>query len=154
MEGAGGSRSKAEQLTLSSYVKLLRAAESVSARAHRHLNREKLSFSQFGVLEALYHLGPLVQRDLATKLLKSARNITMVVDNLEKRGLVRRVRSETDRRFTHIHMTPEGRLLFEKVFPRHVAGILEEMRVLSPRELEELGEFCRRLGRQPERGDP
>ncbi|HSH71205.1 MAG TPA: MarR family transcriptional regulator, partial [Deferrisomatales bacterium] len=144
----------AEELTLSSYVKLLRAAESISARAHRHLTQEKLSFSQFGVLEALYHLGPLVQRDLATKLLKSARNITMVVDNLEKRGLVRRVRSETDRRFTHIHMTPEGRLLFEQVFPRHVAGILREMRVLSVRELEALGEFCRRLGRQPERGDP
>jgi MarR family 2-MHQ and catechol resistance regulon transcriptional repressor len=141
----------AEELILSTYIKLLRAAESVSVRAHRHLQREKLSFSQFGALEALYHLGPLVQRDLAEKLLKSSRNITMVVDNLEKRGLVRRVRGEADRRYTHIHMTPAGRQLFEQIFPGHVEGILAEMAELSERELEQLGEFCRRLGKPPGR---
>ena len=51
-----------------------------------------LTISQFGVLEALYHKGPLCQRDIAAKILKSTGNITMVIDNLEKRELVRRER--------------------------------------------------------------
>jgi MarR family 2-MHQ and catechol resistance regulon transcriptional repressor len=136
-----------ESKALDAYIKFLRSSESLVARTHRHLVREQLSFSQFGALEALYHLGPLCQRDLAVKLLKSARNITMVVDNLEKRGLVRRERNSDDRRFMHVHMTEEGRGLFEKIFPRHVMGIVEEMGVLSPEEQEQFGALCRRLGR-------
>lgn len=143
---------EAEARALGTYIKLLRAAESLAGRVHRHLNREHLSVTQFGALEALYHLGPLVQRELATKLLKSARNVTMVVDNLEKRGLVRRERDSADRRYSHVHMTEEGRRLFVKVFPRHVAGILKEMQALSEEELEELGRLCRKLGKKTAEG--
>ena len=74
---------------LDSYIKLMRASHSVTALIHRHLSEWKLTISQFGVLDALYHLGPLFQRDLAKKHLMSDANITMVVDNLEKRSLVR-----------------------------------------------------------------
>ena len=82
---------------LDAYIKLMRAAESISARIHRHLQEADLTVGQFAVLEALFHLGPLYQRDLCEKLLKSGGNITMVVDNLEKRGLVTRQRPEHNR---------------------------------------------------------
>ena len=87
-----------DKLVLSTYIKLVRAADSVNSRSHRHLSGPNLSFSQFAVLEALYHLGPLCQKDIAAKILKSPRNITMVVDNLEKRNLVKRERHTEDRR--------------------------------------------------------
>jgi MarR family 2-MHQ and catechol resistance regulon transcriptional repressor len=54
-----------EVRALSAFVKLVRAAESVSARIHRHLADTGLSVSQFGVLEAIYHLGPLSQSEIA-----------------------------------------------------------------------------------------
>ncbi len=76
-----------ETRALSTYVKLMRAAESITARIHRHLASVGLTLSQFAVLEALYHLGPLYQREIGQKLLKSSGNITMVIDNLEKRRL-------------------------------------------------------------------
>ena len=138
---------KTDKLVLSSYIKLVRAADSVVARSHRHLADANLSFSQFAVLEALYHLGPLCQKDLAAKILKSPRNITMVVDNLEKHELVRRERSTGDRRVLNVHLTDKGRDLFERVFPRHVEALKREMEVLAKDELEEIGRLCRMLGK-------
>nr|NIP73420.1 MarR family transcriptional regulator [Gammaproteobacteria bacterium]NIR98346.1 MarR family transcriptional regulator [Gammaproteobacteria bacterium]NIV21028.1 MarR family transcriptional regulator [Gammaproteobacteria bacterium] len=74
----------AEVAALDAYIKLARAAESVIARIHRR-TASGLTVSQFGVLEALYHLGPMHQRMIGAKLLKSGGNVTMVIDNLEKR---------------------------------------------------------------------
>jgi len=134
------------ELVLSSYIKLMRAADSITIRSHRHLTEAKLSFSQFAVLEALHHLGPLCQRDIATKILKSSRNITMVVDNLEKRKLVLRERDAADRRFLNVSLTAEGRDLFESIYPRHVKFLKGEMEILNHNELEELGRLCRIVG--------
>ncbi|MFH1139824.1 MAG: MarR family transcriptional regulator [Pseudomonadota bacterium] len=137
-----------DKLVLSSYIKLVRAADSVTARSHRHLAGVNLSFSQFAVLEALFHLGSLCQKDLAAKILKSPRNITMVVDNLEKRNLVRRERQVGDRRFFNVHLSEEGRRLFEDIFPRHIEFLRREMEILDQGELEELGRLCRTLGKK------
>ena len=142
---------EAEIPTLNVYIKFLRAADSVAARIHRDLSFERLSITQYGALEALHHLGPLWQRELATKLLKSARNITMVVDNLERRGLVRRERDSADRRYTYVHLTEEGRRVFERIFPSVKARIMEEMGILSEAEQQQLGEFCLRLGKRLEK---
>jgi MarR family 2-MHQ and catechol resistance regulon transcriptional repressor len=135
-----------ENLVLKAFIKLVRAAESVTVRSHRHLYEAKLSFGQFAVIEALYNLGPLCQKDLAQKILKTPRNITMIVDNLEKRGLVHRERDPGDRRFLNIHLTSDGKEIFAKVFPRHVKHLEQEMNILTTHELEELGRLCRILG--------
>lgn len=135
-----------EVRALDAYIKLVRAAESVGARLAPHLARAGLTVSQFGALEALYHLGPLCQRDLGKKILKSGGNITMVVDNLEKRGLVERERALDDRRYITIHLTKDGQKLIGKLFPRHAGMIREEMSVLSAAELDKLGRLCKRIG--------
>jgi len=137
-----------ERRALDTFIKLVRATESVNARLQAGLADGRVTGSQFGVLEALLHLGPLNQCDLGRKLLKSSGNMTMVVDNLEKRGLVRRVRDVEDRRYVTVHLTDEGRELIEAVFPRHAAGIAAEMSVLTAAEQEELGRLCRKLGLQ------
>ncbi len=138
--------SKDEVRALNAYVKLMRAAESVSARTHRHLTDVMLTVSQFGVLEALLHLGPLSQADLAQKILKSSGNITMVVDNLEKRGLVKRERRPEDRRYYTIRLTTGGAKLIGKTFPRHTEEIVKAMSALKKTEQESLGKLCRKLG--------
>ncbi len=135
-----------EVLALSTYVKLMRAGESITARIHKHLVSSGLTLSQFAVLEALYHLGPLYQREIGQKLLRSSGNITMVVDNLEKRGYVKRARIKEDRRFVMVRLTDEGSELISKVFPPHAAVIAREMSVLSTREQETLAQLCKKLG--------
>ena len=78
--------SNAERLALSTYLKLTRASEGLWNRLAPGLQRADLTPSQFGVLEALYHLGPMHQCDLGERILKSSGNMTLVIDNLEKRG--------------------------------------------------------------------
>jgi len=138
--------STAERLALSTYLKLTRASERLWNRLAPGLQREDLSPSQFGVLEALHHLGPMHQRDLGERILKSSGNMTLVIDNLEKRGLVRRERSTEDRRFIQVHLTPEGERLIRRVFPGHAAAITRELTVLTQEEQRTLGNLCRKLG--------
>lgn len=135
-----------EARALKAYVKLMRATESVTARAHRQLSTLGLTFSQFGVLEALYHLGPMSQSEIGQKILRSSGNMTMVIDNLEKRNLVRRERNRTDRRFYIIHLTAAGEKMISEIFPSHAAEIKRELDVLTPAEQQTLGRLCKKLG--------
>ena len=138
----------AEKRALNAFIKLVRAAQSVSGRVESRFSDIGLTVSQFGALESLYHLGPLNQKALAGKILKSTGNITMVVDNLEKRGLVERVRDEQDRRHYSVRITPKGTALIGSFFPGHVSRIVHEMSVLSKAELDELGRLSKKVGLQ------
>jgi MarR family transcriptional regulator, 2-MHQ and catechol-resistance regulon repressor len=137
-----------EVRALNAYIKLTRATASVGARLGHRLAAAGLTPTQLGVLEALLHLGPLPQRVLGQKLLTSGSNVTMVIDNLERRGLVRRQRGVDDRRQVTVHLTADGRRFIGKVFPDHVADIVEEFSVLTPAEQDELGRLAKRLGRR------
>jgi len=139
-----------EVRAMNAYIKLMRGAESVTSRLNALAAAAGVTLSQFGALEALFHLGPLCQRELGEKLLKSSGNITMVVDNLEKRRLVKRRRGGEDRRFVTVHLTDQGRRLITSIFPRHVSAIVKEMNSLTKREQQELGRLCRKLGRKGE----
>ena len=141
-----------ERRALDVFIKLMRAAESVADRTGRPVTAAGLTRSQFGVLETLYHLGPLMLSQIADKHIKSRNNFTVVVDNLEKQGLVRRERSGEDRRAVWVHLTDAGRERIEQVFPRHVRAVVEDMAVLTPQEQELLGALLRRLGKQEKTG--
>ncbi len=135
-----------EKQALNAFIKLTRAAESVGLRINAHLHDDTLTVSQFGVLEALYHLGPMQPGELGTKILKSSGNMTTVIDNLEKRRLVQRQRREDDRRCIDIHLTDAGRTLITQILPGHVRGVVETFGVLSPEEQAQLAMLCQKVG--------
>jgi MarR family 2-MHQ and catechol resistance regulon transcriptional repressor len=136
-----------EELALNTFIKLTRSAESLLSRLSHTGILGELTLSQFGVLESLYHLGPLCQMDLGAKLLRSGGNITLVIDNLEKAGLVRRERDAEDRRRVIVSLTRAGQERISQVFPRQLDAIVEEMSVLSAEEQETLGKLCKKLGK-------
>jgi len=138
--------SLAEERALSAYIKLARAANSAMAFARVGLEDAGLSLGQFAVLEALYHVGPLNLGELARRILTSSGNLTLVVDNLEKRGLVKRQQPGRDKRFVLATITPAGRRVIARIFPGHARRITEIMGRLSPEDQERLGELCRKLG--------
>jgi MarR family transcriptional regulator, 2-MHQ and catechol-resistance regulon repressor len=138
--------SRAQMRTLDTFIKLTRCTNSVLTRlAERHTIRD-LTYSQFAVLEALYHLGPMTQGEVSQKVLKSGSNMTTVIDNLERDGLVRRERDANDRRVIHVHLTEAGSSKMEAVLPGHIAALVEEFSVLSAGEQEMLGALCKKLG--------
>lgn len=133
-------------LALDTFIKLSRASESFDARLSRFSQLEDLTITQFAVLEALYHLGPLSQTELGAKLLKSGGNITLVIDNLQRHGYVERKRCSTDRRIVYVNLTDSGREKIARIFPRQAEAIAKLMSVLTEGEQRELGRLLRKLG--------
>jgi MarR family transcriptional regulator, 2-MHQ and catechol-resistance regulon repressor len=137
---------KKEIRALDTYIKLIRASDSVTSRINTSLSAVGLTESQFNVLDALYHLGSLSQRELGRKLLKSGGNITMVIDNLEKTGLVERRKVKEDRRQYKICLTRKGKERIGKIIPQQVKLILKEMKILNESEQIELQRLCKKIG--------
>jgi MarR family 2-MHQ and catechol resistance regulon transcriptional repressor len=138
--------SRVEIRTLNTYIKLTRCTNSLLVRLAERNTIGDLTYSQFAVLEALYHLGPMTAGEVSQKILKSGSNLTTVIDNLERDGLVRRERDVNDRRVIHLHLTGAGSSKLEEVFPGHVSALVEEFSVLSASEQEMLGALCKKLG--------
>jgi MarR family 2-MHQ and catechol resistance regulon transcriptional repressor len=118
-------------------------AREVSCR----ISEYGLTTPQFGVLEALYHLGPLSLGELAEKLLVTGGNITYVMDRLEDQGLVIRDRSGPDRRVVKACLTSKGRELIANVFPGHAEFIHGLVQGLEPEEQETLRALLKRWGK-------
>ena len=104
----------AEVRALDLLIKLSRSASALSDRLEEPLREQGFSASQFGLLEALLHLGPLEPCELGPKLLTSRPNVVLLVDQLERRGLVRRVPVAHDRRRILVELTAKGRRAIEE----------------------------------------
>jgi len=118
---------------------LQQSAMMTAKEVYSFLLPHKLSVSQFRTLEALYTHGPLSQIDIAGRIFKSTGNITVVIDNLEKRFLVRRLtRAENDRRYNKIELTPEGKQLVKKILPEQTRWIKQVMERIPKKDLEQL----------------
>ncbi len=135
------------------YVKLMRASRSVTSRVEPLVGAEGLTLTQLGVLEGILHKGPMTHRELGRRVLTSAGNMTDVVDKLEARGLVRRVRAATDRRQVWVELTDRGSSMIKELFPRHAEDIARAMGGLDLHELRQLGALLRKLGIAAAQGD-
>jgi MarR family 2-MHQ and catechol resistance regulon transcriptional repressor len=137
--------SKEQVLALNTFIKLVRCTNTVSANVHDHL-LGKLTVSQFGILEALYHLGPMAQKELAEKILKSAGNITTIINNLERNDLVIRGVNENDKRYCTVQLTKKGENVIKRIFPIHADIIVKRMARLRESEQQTLGRLLKKLG--------
>ncbi|MBN9502645.1 MAG: hypothetical protein BGO01_02210 [Armatimonadetes bacterium 55-13] len=138
-----------QDLPIAAYVKLIRSAEALHAEVSRGLASEGLTASQFSALKVLRLRGPLAQRDIANYLVKTGGNITVVVDNLEHRNLVVRIRDTEDRRIVFVKLTPEGEQIFDRVYGPHLDRIRGVMSALSDKSLNQLTELLEELYPSP-----
>jgi MarR family transcriptional regulator, 2-MHQ and catechol-resistance regulon repressor len=131
---------------LSLWVKLARAHDTFAKKTYEDIRSYGLTTPQFGVLECLGHLGPMTLGDLCKKQLVSGGNMTVVVDNLEKEGLVGRTPSKDDRRAILVRLTPKGKKLFDDTFTKHAAFVANLAGVLTEKEQGELASLLKKLG--------
>jgi MarR family transcriptional regulator, 2-MHQ and catechol-resistance regulon repressor len=133
---------------LNSYIKLIRSAESLSSKINLELGKYELTESQYGVLDALFHLGPMKHKEIGKKILKSGGNITMVINNLERRNLVQRKRGEQDKRQFIIHLTSKGKSKILETLPHIFKSIKKHFEILGKEEQRELQRLCKIVGMQ------
>jgi MarR family 2-MHQ and catechol resistance regulon transcriptional repressor len=136
---------KADQ-GLALWVKLARAHALMMKATDRDIHRYGLTQPQFAVVESLGHLGPMKINAIGAKMLVTGGNMTVVIDNLEKRGLVKRVRCAEDRRAIRIRLTEPGESLFKKIFPQHAEFVANALNVLTDKEIAELSALLKKFG--------
>jgi len=135
-----------EMRALDAFIKLMRAARTMQGHVERRLLAHDLTENQFGVLEILMHLGPLTPSELSRKQFTSCGNVTLLLDNLERNGLVRRERSPDDRRSVLVHLTRAGRERAAQALAIEVEQLTREFGILTAEEQAMLGLLCRKLG--------
>jgi MarR family 2-MHQ and catechol resistance regulon transcriptional repressor len=129
------------------YLVLWKAARALEARSLASIEGTGLCASDFGVLEALLHKGPLPVNAIGKKVLLTSGSITAAVDRLADRGLVKRKDDPEDRRVRRVELTAKGRQLITTAFSRHEADLDQLVSVLTRQERSTLVALLRKLGR-------
>jgi MarR family 2-MHQ and catechol resistance regulon transcriptional repressor len=137
---------KKTDLALTMWVKLARASTTFGRLAGKDIEQHGLTPPQFGVLEMLGHLGTLTPGDIARRMLVTGGCVTVILDNLEKDGLVERIRSTEDRRVVTVKLTSKGDTTFSSIFQKHADRVTELASVLSDKEQLQLSTLLKKLG--------
>ncbi|MDB4905226.1 MAG: regulatory protein MarR [Gemmatimonadetes bacterium] len=150
-----GNRTPAEQRVLKLWVVLSRAFNAVARHTNDDIGRHDLTPTEFAVLEALYHKGPMLLGEVQRSILITSGGVTYVIDRLETRGLLERRLCPGDRRARYAALTPAGEALVAEIFPAHIERITAALGGLDAGEQAEAIRLLRTLGRSAaERFEP
>ena len=129
------------------FLVLFKAARAVETYAEHSVAELEMCGSDFAVLEALLHKGPLPINEIGKKVLLTSGSITVAVDRLESKGLVERRASGTDRRARIVHLTKDGKELITRIYADH-ASDMERLAAasLSRAERETLIRLLKKIG--------
>jgi len=135
-----------QEAALKLWVVLARAFDSVAKNVEADVAQHDLTGTEFGILEALYHKGPMLLGEIQRKILVTSGGITYLVDRLVEKGFVRREQCAEDRRARYAVLTPSGQALIRKIFPTHAARIEQSLSGLTQAEQREATALLRKLG--------
>ncbi|MFC5860751.1 MarR family winged helix-turn-helix transcriptional regulator [Acidicapsa dinghuensis] len=128
------------------WIVLSRCHHALRQAAECSISGTGLVLTDFMVLEALLHKGPLTITEIQKKALLATGSMTAAVDRVERKGLIVRRTTSTDRRARVLELTDAGRTLIEKAFAQHASDLESIMSVLSNTEKEQLYRLTRKLG--------
>ena len=135
-----------------SHIRLVLAR---AAKATERVDRESIAgtglvASDFSILEALLHKGPLPINIIGKKVLLTSGSMTAAANRLAEKGLVERVQDPSDGRCFHLHLTLAGTRLIDKAYAKHARNLDRITSVLTPDERNELVRLLKKIGRHAE----
>lgn len=134
-----------QDIELKILIALHRTVNEIDRKTNLILKDYQLSIGQFGVLEALYHKGDLSVGEVQEKILSSSGTITVIINNLEKKGLLKRLADPSDKRKCLLSISEEGKKLIAEIFPQNKAMIIDSMQNLNQSEKQELLELLKKF---------
>ncbi|WP_017416400.1 MarR family winged helix-turn-helix transcriptional regulator [Clostridium tunisiense] len=132
-------------LNLKTLIALSRTTNNVHKREYKTIKEGGLTVSQFSVLEVLYHKGDLKVAEIIDKTLSTGGNMTVVIENLVKDGLVTRYKDHEDKRINFISITEKGKDIIDEIFPKHIENINEIFSSLTIEEKQSLIGLLKKL---------
>ena len=127
-------------------VVLSRAHASVIRHMEEDVARHGLTIAEFGILEALYHKGPMLLGEVQRRILVSSGGVTFLVDRLQDKGLVERRACKEDRRARYAALTKQGEALIRRIFPEHARTVSRAMSGLTRIERQTAIKLLKALG--------
>lgn len=101
------------------FLLLMQTSKAIQERIRDEMSKNKLSITEFSVLEVLFHKGKQTIQQIGSKILISSGSMTYVIDKLEKKGILKRNDCREDRRVIHITLTAEGIKMMESIMPKY-----------------------------------
>jgi len=138
-----------------SHIRLVlwKAAKAVEKVDRESIDQTGLGLSDFTIMEALLHKGPLTINQIGQKVLLTSGSMTAAVNRLERKGLVKRIQDASDGRYFYVRLTKRGRKVINDAFYRHQQNLEKIAEVLTREERTELVRLLRKLGFHAERTD-
>jgi len=137
---------KHADIILRAHIELSRSLTKIRAKETVWLANYNLTLPQFGILESLYHLGRLTVGQITTLTLSTPGNITVVIKNLQSKGLIRTIPSAEDRRIKILEITDEGSEIIKSIFQTHVDNLTGWYdKALNEEEIQTLSHLLRKL---------
>ena len=131
------------------YIRLIlgRAAKAIEKADRASIAETGLNASDFSILEALLHKGPLPINRIGEKVLLTSGSMTAAANRLEAKGLVKRLQDPSDGRCFYLHLTKAGRRMIQQAFERHAANLDKIAAVLTAQERQDLVRLLKKVGR-------
>jgi MarR family transcriptional regulator, 2-MHQ and catechol-resistance regulon repressor len=96
-----------------------KALHAIARQLDLDLQRSGVSNTDFRIMEALLHKGPLPVNVIGPKVNLTPGAISVAVDRLEVRGLVARAEGKRDKRVRVVALTKEGEKVISPAYDRH-----------------------------------
>jgi MarR family 2-MHQ and catechol resistance regulon transcriptional repressor len=125
---------------------LWKAAKAVEKVDKASIAQTGLGLSDFAMMEALLHKGPLPINQLGEKVLLTSGSMTAAVNRMENRGFVKRIQDPSDGRCFYVHLTEKGRKRIKEAYAKHAINLEEIASVLSDAERSELVRLLKKIG--------
>ena len=124
-----------------------RAAKAIERVDRDSIADTGLNISDFSIMEALLHKGPLPIKAIGEKVLLTSGSMTAAANRLEEKGLIKRIQDPSDGRSFYLHLTKFGRRLIKTAFEKHAHNLEKIVDVLSTEERSELVRLLKKMGR-------
>ena len=129
------------------WLVMMKAMRALTRYAAAGIEETGLGLSDFGILEALLHKGPLPVNTIGPIVDLTPGSISIAVDRLFAKGVVTRVESSEDRRVRIVALTPRGKDLIGTAFRKHAGQMRKVFSELSPEELRSLEVALKKIGK-------
>ena len=129
------------------WLRLLTCTHLIETQVRRALARQfKTTLPRFDLMAQLERAPQGLQMgELSRRMLVTGGNVTGIVDQLERAGLIVRTEDPADRRAYRVKLTKEGRRLFAQMAAAHESWIVTLLSGIPKREQRGLNESLSRL---------
>jgi len=134
------------------HIRLLlwKAGKAIEKVDRASIAETGLHLSDFTIMEALLHKGPLPINTIGEKVLLTSGSMTAAVNRLEKKGFVTRIQDPSDGRCFYVHLTEQGAKVIKKAYARHARNLERAAKALTAAERDELARLLKKFGRHAE----